>query len=579
MISVANERLSNLSGRQLLLLSLLLGLFGAFFVGVGLNEAPDIFTDEILYTRAGIRVASEGALVWDSGRPLVIHPPLYFLVEGAFLKLTAETSHLTYVPGDIFAAVYYVRWLNVIFAGLTTALFFWLGYRLHNWQLGLLLVALFIIDPFGLRINRRAMLETLAGLLLLAGMGLMLSGRAKEKQLQPLSWSRAILAGLLLGGAMLTKDLAFTAILVVFLFGLWEGWCARRQERPARRWLAPYLLSAAVAGLSYGIVPLWALLAGHWDRFYRVKILALRRLVGLVQLSGWNRPGVSIVDFLLERLIDYGSSYLLLALGGISVILLLIFWLRSANGRFLALWGLVLYPFYGFVAVVGSGNDQFFYLLLLPAIVLVGSTLATLSIALADYSHLKWVTVQKAIIIILLLGLLPFNLFSWFSNYVLESDNGYHQLASFVEQNVPPGVPLNASGDALKYIYFFPDRPISNAGTPAEAIDERVHYLVLAPKDVRARYGRVTPELALWLAVNGQLIFQTEGDSYGEIYLYRVAYGSPSAAPEVTERVFDPAEGADITPLLIMLGGWFGLWALVAGVFYRRDRFSRARSE
>jgi hypothetical protein len=47
--------------------------FGA--VAWRVDQAPDIFTDEILHTRLGVRVAAEGSLVWDNGKPFFVHPP------------------------------------------------------------------------------------------------------------------------------------------------------------------------------------------------------------------------------------------------------------------------------------------------------------------------------------------------------------------------------------------------------------------------------------------------------------------------------------------------------------------------
>ena len=79
--TVRNQRLINLGT------SLMIFLLAAVAVDWRLDMAPDVFTDEILYTRAGIRAAAEGALVWDHGEPLFVHPPLYFLALGTFLLL------------------------------------------------------------------------------------------------------------------------------------------------------------------------------------------------------------------------------------------------------------------------------------------------------------------------------------------------------------------------------------------------------------------------------------------------------------------------------------------------------------
>jgi dolichyl-phosphate-mannose--protein O-mannosyl transferase len=128
------------------------------------DQAPDIFTDEIIYTRLGIRLLGEGALVWDSGDPFLVHPPLYFLMESIYLAFTGDLPSHLYSAGDILSSVYNARGLNAIFSGWTVVILFFLGKRLHGFWFGLFLAALFIFDPFAIRINRRAMLETLTGL-------------------------------------------------------------------------------------------------------------------------------------------------------------------------------------------------------------------------------------------------------------------------------------------------------------------------------------------------------------------------------------------------------------------------------
>lgn len=558
---------------DLLILSLLFLLaFGA--TAWNLDRAPDVFTDEILYTRAGTRLAAEGALVWDSGRPLVVHPPLYFLVEAAYLQLSGDPAAQLYTVADIFAAVAHARYLNAIFAGLTAALLYWLGQRLHSRKLGLLLALLFMLDPFGLRTNRRAMLETLAGLLSLAGMATLITALPPPIDLSTLLPGRvlgmagelrprrALVGGVLLGAALLTKDLAFTALLAVGLFGLWQWW-RRRQETGAGRLVLPYFQTAIIAALTALLVPLWAILAGHWERYADVKLLSLQRLLGLVHLSGWNRPGVSLTDLLLQRLLDYGSSYLLLGLGGLALLFLLLVARHDSRARLLATWGLVLYPFYGFVALFGSGNDQFFYYLLLPAIVLVGYALTFLPQAARQsrlgqrLPHDVRARLFQLAALVLLLIFLPYNASQWTLSYHLGRDDGYRQLSRFVADNVPPDEAINASGDALKFAYFFPERPIAAAATPEEAQEQGLHYFVLAPKDVEARYGRITPQLAGWITANGQRLFAFNGDSYGLITFYYVPYTAPPGAqpPAPSPRV-SPAEGAPINSLLVLLGLW-----------------------
>ncbi len=648
----SHKRISPIARR----LAWLLGIFVFSFGAVALRNhlAPDIFTDEIVYTRAALRVAGEGALVWDSGVPFLVHPPLYFLLAGLYNGLTNASHITTYSPGDIFASVYHTRLLNAVFAGLSALLLFAFSRRLAASQgvsssrqllwIGLSSVLLFAIDPFGVRINRRAMLETLAALLTLLGMLLYWisitrrSRSAEGSQLSP--W--ALLSGLALGASLLAKELSFIHLFALLLFAAWEfiqalpglfkatsGW---------RRWLLP-LRSAAVlngviavglAGLTYLIYPLWAYSTGRWDIYIEEKGLGFLRMLGRVQLTGWNREGISFFSLFLQRLVDYGTTYLLLALGGAAALWLAILGLRHGQARraqrFLAAWGLVIYPFFAFLMLFGSGNDQFFYYLLGPAVLLAvaaafnarhlaqsalqqaqpspsrlseqqalerllagkrkpPATAQALRSSVLRLDWRAWLGRGEAALLrlarfapLLLLLMLPFNLFKWVDKYLLSQDNGYAQLAEFVRANLPPDAAINATGDPIKFAYFFPERPVYALAQPTHAQAAGVQYFALAPKDVALRYGRITPELATWIIANGEQLFAYQSDSYGELYLLRVAPQTASAAnidpPPPFERRFQVAQAGYVDSLIAMLLLWVTAWLVMAGfvVYTRRKR-------
>jgi hypothetical protein len=377
---------------------------------------------------------------------------------------------------------------------------------------------------------------------------------------------------------MLTKELVFIAILSVFLFGLWEAWRTLRAKSSPNPYLLSPFLASGIAALTYALYPLWVLTSGGWDQFAAEKFLALRRLLGLVQITGWNRPEVSMFEFLSQRLLDYGGSYLVLALGGVATVWLLLMHRRTRAGRFLGTWGSVTYPFFIFVALFGSGNDQFFYFLLVPAIIFTGYAF-TLPLASVGGSQRRqrldriWMGLLDTALILFLVVMAPYNIAQWWSHFGAGNDDGYQQLAKFVQQKLPVGEPLNASGDPIKFRYFLPGRTITAAATPEEAIDFGVHYFALAPKDVWAHYGRIKPELAAWIQSKGRLLFTATGDSYGEIHLYRVDYHRANvsvitAIPggNLHWRSFAPAKGGFTGPLMLSLVLWIAFLVGISAV-------------
>jgi 4-amino-4-deoxy-L-arabinose transferase-like glycosyltransferase len=569
-----------------------------FFVAFGagayrLSKAPDILTDEIVYTRAGIRVAGQGDLVWDTGSRIFVHPPLYFAVESLFWHRTSRPLPPMLAPGDIFAEVYHARLVNVTMGALTAVVLLLFGWWLGGPWLGFLLAILFAVDPFGLRINRRAMLESLPGLLAMAGMAVFaLGGIASRRRAHasghrpPLAW--AIIAGLLLGLAMLSKEIVFTAIVAVALFGLWEAWRGLRSTKE-RRWKSawqagrPPILAAAVATLTYSIYAFWGLFTSNVSAvikmivsgklqpgFLEVKFLSFERLIGLIQITGWNRPGVSLSQFLLQRLTNYGSSYLLIGLGGLATLWLLLRHRDNWAARFLGVWGLVLYPFYGFVALFGTGNDQFFYLLLVPAIVIIGYAAYTfLGGAHSRRFHLAGLAALGLLVIVVV----PYDLYQWHATYGVGRDNAYYQLTQYVDKTLPQDAPVNASGDVTKYWYFFPARLVGYAATPEEARAIGVHYFFLAPKDALYHYGRMTPEFAAWIESHGVLLDTVYGNSYGQVSLYRVdqltgSIDLPSSnhAARLSQQTFRPPTGNPVAPFLLAVGSWVLFMILMAAI-------------
>ena len=67
-----------------------------------LFSSPDVLYDEAAYTWAAQHVASGWHLTLDGREPLFIHPPLMFLAQAGWLRLTGQASAA--LPSAIHAA-------------------------------------------------------------------------------------------------------------------------------------------------------------------------------------------------------------------------------------------------------------------------------------------------------------------------------------------------------------------------------------------------------------------------------------------------------------------------------------------
>src|SRR5581483_664857 len=123
--------------------------------GYRVSLAPDIFSDENLYLTVARNIALGQGMVADRTM-FWYHPPLFLLIEALFLKLSGLDT-VGIVDGVLASRI-----LNVFFAGLTAAALLLFGRKLHSYKAGLLIAALYLLDPYVERINRRDMLETLA---------------------------------------------------------------------------------------------------------------------------------------------------------------------------------------------------------------------------------------------------------------------------------------------------------------------------------------------------------------------------------------------------------------------------------
>src|SRR5450759_421223 len=181
--------------------------------GYRLSQSPDVIVDETVYYLVAHSVQVGTGLAFHplpGNNPFFLQPPLFFVVEAGWLSNFGSSG------GDLFHALYAARFLNVVIAALTAAGIVVLGSRLWDAKAGVLMSALYVLDPFIQRGTRLNMLEPLAGLFVLVTVLLIL----RYVDVRRRGW--LIAAGVSAGLALLSKEIAFFVLAVPFGLAVFE---------------------------------------------------------------------------------------------------------------------------------------------------------------------------------------------------------------------------------------------------------------------------------------------------------------------------------------------------------------------
>jgi O-antigen/teichoic acid export membrane protein len=540
---VDTDRANTRSARWLAILVIATVGLSFLVARTNLARSPDTLYDEVVYTRAAQNTATDGTITW-SGSPIFIHPPLYFLVQGAWLNLEGDAE------GSVFDAITAVRESNVLFLASAVGVLVLLSLSLmrvaslrRKLLLGGAIALLAMFDPVLLRFGRLGMIEPMA---LLAGLLALGAGWWLRER----SWRVYVpVVGLLGGIALLVKELTIVLIVVPLVFAL-----LGRSWPMVRRSLSSLAVSLGI----WLAFPAWAFALGLGDRFVEEKTLTLQRLIGTLQITGWNRPTVSFLDAIAISAGQYAASYVVLAVGGG---LLLWLWLCRSDevSRFLIAWLVCTYGFMVFTIVRGQLNEQFFVYIVPGAILatVLGADaaaawlgrrargLAEATSARAKRSHLRrplrWKGPPKFVPWLLVALVIAGGLLNWSRLYAFGRDDGIRRMSAVVDRTVPRCSVINASGDLQKYLFTLRGQRIASYGSGPDALSHGIRYFFLNPKDVFARYGSMSPDLATWIRDHGTLVRDFPSHTYWHVQLWHVK----------TSR-FDPA--ADIQPVV---GGFF----------------------
>jgi len=489
------------SRRHAVLASAIAALLAMIIHGFRVTSAPDLLGDEGLYFLVAHNLASGVGLVDDVGT-FFWHPPGYPILASLWIHLTGS------LQGDFTTALLGSRQMNVIFSAATAALLVLFGRRLLNLRAGLLMAAIFIGDLFVQRINRRAMLETVVLLLILIALYLFYSRRAT------VSKARVLGTGLAFGVAILTKEVAVVGIIALgtYVIGF------------QRQLLPRFAGVVAVAASMYGAYVAWALLTAP-ERFLAFKIGAFSRVFALgrgvvpreARLDYGANPG--ILERLGPALISYGPTYAMLGIGSIVTLVLFLRYRDRRGAQLVLCWSGVSYVAIGFGAFVGFG-DQFFYYVLVPAIVAISYLLSTAWDSL-DITVVRLPSMRRRLgAVTLSLALLAtYDLGAWATRYAGNRDDSYTRLTSYVRKHVPLGSTILVGGDVSNFL-LRPDYDIAFFRDRANVRSEAVRYFILSTKEAQQRYNRMTPDFYDWIRSNTEPLIEFEGDTYWTLGLY-----------------------------------------------------------
>ncbi len=459
---------------------------------IGLARSFELWIDEMHYADLGASI-SRGEMPALADGPFFLHPPGFFLVEGAVIRL------LDLQTGDSMDLVYDLRWLTSALGALSVALAFLLVRRVAGTWPAVWAAAVLVFEPFVLRNNSRVFLETPAAVAVLAGLLLLVRHLEGGDRGRPRL--RLFLAGLLLGLAVLTKDVfAFYAVAPVLLAVVWRRTLPFRDARTV-------LLGMVVPYAAY-LVLLWV--TGYLGAWATAKADGFLRLVGAEQTTGFNAPGApSLVERLLDQALHYGTSYVLLLLCPLAGLVATAS--RRPGRRLVGLTAVVMGSLGAFLALFGTLEEHFGY----PVVVAGITALAVAGAEVLDRRpSLRKATVVVSSVLLAAVAFLGVSL-------VTEDDDGFLRFSAWAATELPADARVGVTNDTSVRALRDDDR--FGPWSTAEQLQENgAQYVLTVSLPTEQGYARARPELLDWLEDNGTPLFRDEGPTNGETVLWFV---------------------------------------------------------
>ena len=539
-----------MDNRRLRVAATLIAILTFGLRAVNLTRSYDIHVDEAIYLGLSESVAEHLRLEFFGG-PFYLHPPTFFFLEAAYLKVVQPSGELVHL-------IHTVRYLNLALAGLSAALLFLIGHAVAGWRGGAAAAVGFMIDPFVIRMNSVNLLDTCAITWVLVGHYLVLSldtraGRVGAIARPRHTW-RVGAAGVAYGLALLSKDMTAPLTLLPLGVCFCLGWALPRRISA---------LIGAIAVLTYATYPLTIAAAGDWEAFQNQKLHGLARFVGLVHETGFKQAGgPSFLQAIVANLEQYVTTYAMIGSGLVAIGTLLA--LGGTKPRLVATWTACAYALLAYSIAQGTLEEQFFYFLVVPSILAtaLAATLLfqplppesgalhphepapvaargeadgpgesrrcaaraqALQARLAKEGRRAWARVRSGTLASIAVVGLAFTLWSgyiWVRVH-FTPDNGYERLVAFLRHADPGGERTAVTSTSAAIILVGHVR--GSVASPDDVRANHIEYLELSTKNVENHYGEPSPEFYAWIIQHGEPVFAFRGRSYGTLVVYRLA--------------------------------------------------------
>ncbi len=499
--------------------ALLAFVFALAVRAVNLATAYDLFVDEVTYFFISQSVATGHGVVLH-GQPFFLHPPLYFLAEAPYILLTHPT-------GLIIQQVLDVRLFDALLGAATAVVVLLLAGRVGGWRAGLVAYLLFALDPFIVRIDSRNLIESQALLLVMLGYLALVWGPVDRGRV---GTRRMLVVGLCFGAALLSKEMTFFLTLLPIGALLVTDWVL-----PRRTSLAIFL----VAALVYAVYPVGVVLSGLGPLFVTDKLSGLLRFLGLMKTTGFVHGGPSFTAAIVSNLDVFATTYVLIALGMPAALLLV--WKGDGRRRILGVLGVSAYALLAYSIGFGTLEEQFFYFLVLPAIVGVplawsyavelerrirtplGRVVRGGALDLRVLAQ-RGVAAGAIVLPVALVVSLGWSSFVWLEVRT-RPDDGYRQVEAYLRSHVPQGAWVGVTTEPQEFVLQgYVIKPVPSA--PA-IVSTHVRYVVISTKQIQAGYTPNGTAIWAWLRSHAQPVYTFDGRTYGNIVVYRVSVGSP----------------------------------------------------